>query len=169
MIYKDLMKKTLQLSFVLSILAVFTVESAFAAGYPKGPQQSITPGKLCDRPDAQRYPENINYCERDVTYETKEAIINEYDQKFGYSIGSLPRADFKIDHLVPLCAGGSNDVVNLWPQHKSVYAITDPLEPVICSKMAQGRLKQVDAVRLVIEGKTNLSRTNAIIQYVNGL
>lgn len=169
MIYKDLMKKTLQLSFVLSILAVFVVESAIAAGYPKGPQLSITPGKLCDRPDAHRYPENINYCERDVTYETKEAIINEYDQKFGYSIASLPRADFKIDHLVPLCAGGSNDVVNLWPQHKSVYAITDPLEPVICSKMAQGRLKQVDAVRLVIEGKTNLSRTNAIIQYVNGL
>lgn len=169
MIYKDLMKKSLQISFVLSILAVFAVESSAMAGYPQGPQRSVTPGKLCDKPDSHRYPENIAYCERDVSYETKEAIISEYDQKFGYTIGSMQRGEFKIDHLVPLCAGGSNDVVNLWPQHKSVYAITDPLEPVICLKMSQGRLKQADAVRLIIEGKTDLSRTQAIIRYVNGL
>lgn len=168
MLYKDSMKKTIQISFVLSILTAFSAYGASQA-FPSGPQLSITPGKLCDRPNEYRYPEKIAYCERDVSYETKEALINEYDQKFGYAITTLPRADFKIDHMVPLCAGGSNDVVNLWPQHKSVYAITDPLEPILCAKMAQGRLKQVDAVKLVIEAKTNLSKTKAIIQYVNSL
>lgn len=163
------MKKTLQISFVLSILAVFAGETSAMAGFPTGPQLSVTSGKLCDRPSSHRYPEQIAYCERDVTYETKEAIITEYDQRFGYSIKNLPRADFKIDHLIPLCAGGSNDVVNLWPQHKTIYAITDPLEPVICLKMSQGRLRQADAVALVIEGKTNLANTRAIIQYVNSL
>lgn len=164
------MKKTLQITFVLSLLAAFSFEvSAASSAYPFGPQLSITPGKLCDRPNEYRYPEKIAYCEREVSYETKEALINEYDQKFGYSITSLPRADFKIDHFIPLCAGGSNDVVNLWPQHKTVYAITDPLEPLICAKMQAGRLRQADAVKLIIQGKTDLSRTKAVIQYVNGL
>lgn len=162
------MKKTIQFSVVLSLLTVISF-GASAAGFPLGPNLSITPGKLCDRPSAYRYPEQIAYCERDVSYETKEALIAEYDQKFGYTIENMPRADFKIDHLIPLCAGGSNDPVNLWPQHKSVYEITDPLEPIICAKMAQGRLKQADAVKLVIQGKTDLSRTKAVIQYVNSL
>lgn len=163
------MKKTLQISFVLSLLAAFSFEVSASAAFPVGPQLSITPGKLCDRPNEYRYPEKIAYCEREVSYEVKDALINEYDQKFGYSIGSLPRADFKIDHFIPLCAGGSNDVVNLWPQHKTVYAITDPLEPLICTKMQSGRLRQADAVKLVIQAKTDLSRTRAVIQYVNSL
>lgn len=163
------MKKTLQIFFIFSILATFGTHASANAGFPKGPQLTITTGKICDKPDSHRYPENIAYCERDVSYETKEAIINEYDQKFGYAIASMTRGEFKIDHLIPLCAGGSNDVVNLWPQHKSVYAITDPLEPLVCLKMSQGRLKQSDAVKLVIEGKTNLSRTQIIIQYLNAL
>lgn len=163
------MKKTLQLSFVLSLLAAFSFEVSAGAAFPMGPQLSITPGKLCDRPTEYRYAEKIPYCERDVSYETKESLINEYDQKFGYSITSLPRADFKIDHFIPLCAGGSNDITNLWPQHKTVYAVTDPLEPLICAKMQAGRLKQADAVKLIVQGKTDLSRTNAVIQYVNSL
>lgn len=163
------MKKTLQITFVLSLLAAFSFEVSARANFPAGPQLSITPGKLCDIPNEYRYPEKIAYCERDVSFETKEALINEYDQKFGYSIASLPRADFKIDHFIPLCAGGSNDVTNLWPQHKTVYAITDPLEPLVCAKMQAGRLRQADAVKLIVQGKTDLSRTKAVIQYVNSL
>jgi hypothetical protein len=164
------MKKTLQAYFVLSLLVVFSFEiRAASSAFPLGPQLSITPGKLCDRPNEYRYPEKIAYCERDVNYETKETLINEYDQKFGYSVANLPRADFKIDHFIPLCAGGSNDIVNLWPQHKTVYAITDPLEPLVCAKMQTGRLKQAEAVKLVVIGKTDLSRTKAVIQYLNSL
>lgn len=163
------MKKTLQISFVLSVLTAFSFEVSAAAAFPVGPQRSITPGKLCDRPNEYRYAERIAYCEREVSFETKEALISEYDQKFGYRIANLPREDFKIDHFIPLCAGGSNDVVNLWPQHKSVYAVTDPLEPLICAKMKLGRLRQADAVNLVIQAKTDLSRTKAVIQYVNNL
>ncbi len=145
------------------------MSSVLAADFPSGPELSITTGKLCDTPSAYRYAEKIPYCERDVSYETKEILMKEYDQKFNYHILSLPRVDIKIDHLIPLCAGGSNDISNLWPQHKSVYAITDPIEPVICAKMAQGRLKQKDAVSLVIEAKTHLERASKILQYVNKL
>lgn len=142
---------------------------AHGAQYPQGPDLQVTPGKLCDRPTKYRYPENIAYCERDVVYSTKEIVIGEYDTKFNYKIATLPREDFKIDHLIPLCAGGSNDIQNLWPQHKTIYVITDPLEPILCAKMAQGRLKQADAVGLVIEAKTHLDRTKKIIEYISRL
>ena len=160
------MKKTNQTLFALLLTVAFSA-GVSAADFPKGPELSITPGKLCDKPTAARYPEKIPYCTRDVSYDTKEILMREYDQKFDYHIMTMTRADFKIDHLIPLCAGGSNDITNLWPQHKSVYEITDPLEPAICAKMAQGRLKQKDAVSLVIDAKTHLEKVPAILQAVN--
>ena len=163
------MKKTITIHIVLSILSIIATQVSAAEKFPKGPQLDITYGKTCDRPNSFRYSEKIAYCDRDVTPETKDIIINEYDQRFGYSIAKMPRGEFKIDHLIPLCAGGSNDVVNLWPQHKSVYVITDPIEPAICAKMSKGRLRQADAVQLILEAKTDLSSTKEIIQYINQL
>ena len=119
------MNKTIHFALVLLFTLSFSAVVS-AKDYPTGPEVSITPGKLCDKPESYRYPEQIPYCVRDVSRETKEINIAEYDQKFNYHIANLPRGDFKIDHFIPLCVGGSNDIVNLWPQHKSVYEITDP-------------------------------------------
>jgi len=160
---------------LVAILAIFSVVSgiqeshAFGQSFPMGPNPTMTPGKLCDRPTAYRYPEHIAYCERDVTYETKEFLIKQYDSKFGYHIQTLDRAEFKIDHFIPLCVGGSNDMVNLWPQHKSVYEITDPVEPLICQKMLEGKLSQADAVKLVIKAKTNLNSVGEVMKYLNSI
>jgi hypothetical protein len=162
------MKNILKLLIILSVTVV-THAQGFAQDFPYGPQTSITPGKLCATPTTFRYAEKIAYCERDVDYETKEIIIAEYDLKFGYHIKNLPREDFKIDHFIPLCMGGSNDISNLWPQHKSVYIVSDPLEPVMCAKMAQGKLKQSDAVRLMMEAKSDLNNVARILKYVQRL
>lgn len=137
--------------------------------FPLGPHPELTPGKLCDTPSELRYPEKIKYCKRSVHTSVKKAIIAEYDDEYGYQVESMDRKEFKIDHYIPLCAGGSNDEENLWPQHKSVYEITDPLEPLVCGKMAEGKLKQADAVRLVIEAKNDLARAPEIIEYVESL
>lgn len=160
------MKKSIKMTFALFLTVTFAL-GAGAADFPQVPELTITPGKLCDTPSSYRYAEKIPYCERDVSYETKEILMKEYDQKFNYNILHINRADIKIDHMIPLCAGGSNDISNLWPQHKSVYIITDPIEPVLCAKMAQGKLKQADAVGLVIEAKTHLERATKIFQYIN--
>ena len=162
------MKNSIKMTFALLLTLVFSAE-ALASDFPMGPELTITTGKLCDIPSAYRYAEKIPYCERDVSYSTKEVLMKEYDQKFNYRILSIPRVDIKIDHLIPLCAGGSNDISNLWPQHKSIYVITDPIEPVICAKMATGRLKQKDAVALIIEAKTHLERASKILHYLNRL
>ncbi len=160
------------LNFLLALLIVSqaTVNARVVGDvFPKGPELTITPGKLCDKPAKYRYAEKIAYCERDVSSETKEHVIANYDQSFGYQVGKMKREDFKVDHFIPLCVGGSNDRANLWPQHKSVYDITDPLEPIVCAKMYQGKLKQSEAVLLVVEAKTHLDRVSRIIKHINSL
>ena len=159
------MKSLLLVYLLMSLTSVFADNSYF----PMGPNPQLTPGKLCDKPTTYRYPEHIAYCERDVTYDTKEILIQKYDNQLGYKIESLNREDFKIDHYIPLCAGGSNDPSNLWPQHKSVYVITDPVEPLVCDKMAAGRLRQSDAVKLIVRAKNNLSQVNDVLRILNSL
>lgn len=157
--------------FLVSCTLTLFSSSAFSYGpnYPVGPNPILTPGKLCDRPDNFRYAERIAYCSRDVTFESKEILIQKYDQQLGFHIQSMDRADFKIDHFIPLCAGGSNDSQNLWPQHKSIYGVTDPVEPLLCEKMAQGRLGQSDAVKLIIRAKTDLSQVQLVLKTLRGL
>jgi hypothetical protein len=115
----------------------------------------MTPGSLCRSASEMRYPERIKYCDRDVARETKSQIFVTYDREFGYETTRMERTTFKIDHLIPLCLGGSNDTDNLWPQHESIYQNTDPLEPFLCEVLASGRIKQLEAVELILTIKQN--------------
>ncbi len=153
----------------LSLVVLSFSTFSFAADYPRGPEAETTPGSLCQRGSTFRYAEHVRYCDRDVDSKLKNEIIQDYDKRLGYSIRSMPRGQFKIDHLIPLCAGGSNDRDNLWPQHKSVYDITDPMEPLLCQKMASGRLKQAEAVRLIREAKADLSKVPNVMKQLNAM
>ncbi len=144
-----------------------TIHFAFADYYPVGPDPVLTPGSLCDQPDSYRYPEHIPYCKRDVEGELKWAIIHEYNDKLGYSI--TQRNEYKIDHFIPLCMGGSNHRNNLWPQHKTVYQITDAMEAKACEKMRDGHLSQKHAVELIRAAKLNLEMAPAIEQQIDAL
>ncbi len=137
--------------------------------YPIHPQATLTTGSLCQHPSRKRYPEGIDYCSRDVDSQLKRQIIRKYDDVFKYRIGSMPRSDFKIDHLIPLCAGGSNEESNLWPQYKKVYNITDPLEPELCAAMSRGKLLQRDAVTLILRAKNNLDEAAGILRQIRSL
>lgn len=156
-------------SLVLALCVLTSFSSAFATpAFPTSPGP-MTPGELCDHADSRRYPEGIAYCARDVSSDLKNAIIAQYDRTYGFRIGSMPRSQFKIDHYIPLCAGGSNNAKNLWPQHQSVYNITDPLEPMICEKMSAGRLSQKDAVAIIIQAKNNLNLVPEIMRKLRSL
>ncbi len=154
---------TMTLVFLLSF-------SVFAAGkqYPMGPDAKLTPGELCSNPSEYRYPEKIPYCKRDVGSQRKKQIFNNY-RFLGFVLPPNDRGSYKIDHYIPLCAGGANSNENLWPQHKSVYAITDPMEPLVCEKMSQGRLKQAEAVELIRKVKNDLSTADEVMDYLNHL
>lgn len=153
----------------IALVAVFS-SIAFGQGeFPQNPDQRLTPGSYCQHPDSRRYPERIAYCERNVSKGLKWQVINTYNRELHYDIDRSQRAQFKIDHLIPLCAGGSNNADNLWPQHESVYHITDPLEGTACEKMAQGRLRQQRAVELLIRAKLNLNEAPQIQKLLESL
>lgn len=154
---------------LFSVVAISFSLQVFAGGnYPMRPDPRLTPGKLCDLPVEYRYPEHVAYCGRDVETETKAEIFAAY-RRLGFPMSSSTRADYKIDHYIPLCMGGSNDKVNLWPQHVSIYNITDSLEALLCEKMKQGKLSQAKAVNYMKGVKNDLSQASSLIRTLNSL
>lgn len=134
-------------------LAKKGVEIPTEGKFPHKPHSESTPGSLCQKSNTFRYPEKIKYCERNVDKEQKRERFEHYDREYGYSTTQMERSEFKIDHLVPLCMGGSNESDNLWPQHKVIYENTDPLEPFLCETLAAGKIKQAEAVRILLDIK----------------
>jgi hypothetical protein len=154
------------LGLILSTSLFASIE--YKAEYPKGPDAVLTPGSLCERPDAYRYAEKIPYCNRSVDGSLKADIFNEYRNE-GYRLDPKTRSSYKIDHLIPLCAGGSNNEDNLWPQHKSVYAITDPRAPAACDAMPAGKIKQAAVVKMILAAKKDLSLVKKTVEYFQSL
>jgi hypothetical protein len=148
-----------KLKLIIGLLLLTVTTSVSAA--ISIPNLEITPGKLCDTPSAFRYPEGVPYCKRDVDSSLKREIFLQYN--IDINVIGFNRDSYKIDHLIPLCVGGSNDITNLWPQHESAFHVTDPLETLLCKKMAEGKLSQADAVALVIDTKTHLEKINQVM------
>lgn len=155
---------------IVQLLLLFTSTFAFAykAEYPHTPEPGLTPGSLCQRPDQYRYPERIAYCERRVSKKHKEKIFQAYRQA-GYRLNLKIRSNYKIDHFIPLCAGGSNNSNNLWPQHISVFTITDPLETLGCEKLREGRVSQEDLVQLIRSVKLNPNKATHALRFLQSL
>lgn len=159
-----------KLGLVVSFVQLLAVNPGVATeAFPVAPDERLTPGDLCSRASHFRYPEHIAYCSRSVAKGLKKQIIKEYDQVLGTSVEEMNRQDFKIDHFIPLCMGGSNESENLWPQHRTIYTITDPLEQVACEKMAQGKLKQLDAVEMIKRAKNDLREVPRVFKYLKEL
>lgn len=154
---------------VSSLLAASAIAGQYPSNFPTQPDPRLTPGKYCHDSRNSRYPEKIAYCNRNVSTETKKEVIKTYDTTLGFKIGSMSRGEFKIDHYFPLCAGGSNDPENLWPQHQSVFEITDPLESEVCQKMSQGKLKQAEAIFYIIKAKNHLEEAPEVLRIVRSL
>lgn len=153
--------------FLIVSIYLFAASIAFATeGYPIAPNQELTPGVVCTTPDAIRYPEKIAYCDRDVDSRMKWAVINSYTKKYHFTLNDKNRTEFKIDHYIPLCMGGANAIENLWPQHATIYHITDSLEEILCQAMAEGKLSQKDAIDKMKSGKNDLSLVPILLREI---
>lgn len=144
------------LSLVLSLAAQAQV-------YPTQPSADVTPGVLCSEPDAHRYPEQIAYCDRDVSSKMKKAVIKLYMEIMpGFAITVETRHEYKIDHYIPLCMGGANVIENLWPQHKTVFEFTDNLELEICKELEVGNISQAVAVEKIKFAKNHIEQLKEV-------
>lgn len=120
------------------------------------PDKKLTPGALCSKPDAYRYPEKIRYCNRDVSTDIKRFIMQSYMRRYpNLKINEMNRLEYKIDHYIPLCMGGSNDITNLWPQHERVFHYTDEIELNLCTDLADGIITQAQAIAQIKFAKNN--------------
>jgi hypothetical protein len=69
---------------------------------------------------------------------------DEILRRYGLRPGTHP--DYQIDHLIPLCLGGSDDPSNLWPQPKRSIEdkwnadAKDRLERLMCRMVCDGQI-----------------------------
>jgi hypothetical protein len=69
---------------------------------------------------------------------------DEISKRYKLPIGTHP--DYEIDHLIPLCLGGSDDPSNLWPQPRRSIEQTwnaerkDRLERLMCDMVCSGQI-----------------------------
>lgn len=124
----------------VAICALVSSSFVFAATPPNNTE---TPGWLCSAsdPNFQKYdyPEHIARCKRNVNAAEKQQVADEY--------GNLPKSEwtnYEFDHLIPLCAGGSDDVRNIWPQPLDQAKEKDKLEDEVCKAMAAGTMTQAE-------------------------
>ncbi|MFZ4714971.1 MAG: hypothetical protein ACOYL6_14725 [Bacteriovoracaceae bacterium] len=150
------------------VILIILANISFAQDFPKSPNSRFTPGSVCDQPTQYRYPEHIAYCERNVDTLTKDEVFNTY-RTLGYKLPPNQRSSYKIDHYIPLCAGGSNDANNLWPQHVTIYKLTDPIEPLGCQKMSEGKLSQKEFIDLIKQAKNDLSQVPVVLETLRNL
>ena len=117
---------------LLLVYLLMSVTSAFADNsyFPMGPNPQLTPGKLCDKPTSFRYPQQIPYCDRDVTSSTKMALIKQYDDQLGFHIESMDRSEFK-KVTVPFfeVVGGKRSYPTTCESTKSEAKYTNSPEP----------------------------------------
>jgi hypothetical protein len=128
---------------VWSVLS-FALISFCAPAFGTDPDPDETPGYLCSKNDPDfddlYYVEKIARCVRNVSKEEKTEIAAEY---------GVPQSQWKnyeFDHLIPLCAGGSNDARNIWPQPLDEAHEKDKVEDEVCKKMRAGEMKQAEAI-----------------------
>lgn len=107
-----------------------------------------TPGTLCSESDPNfdkfDYAEQIARCKRNVSADKKAKIAQIY--------GGIPRdtwQNYEFDHLIPLCAGGSDEITNVWPQPLVEARSKDRVENMVCRQMRAGTMTQAQAIQKI--------------------
>lgn len=147
------------LVLMIAVVAEFTLA---AEPFPLRPDPRLTPGSYCKSPARYRYPARVAYCDRSVSVDEKQSVFAKY-RALGYVIDLRDRDKFKIDHLIPLCAGGGNEASNLWPQHYTLFEKTDMVESLACQALSEGHISQKDAVQAILRAKMDIRQVDEII------
>ena len=132
-----------------ALVLILSLSAQLSWGYTH-PNAQSTPGLLCRSTDPDfsnyDYPERIPRCNRNVNTDEKMAVAQAY--------GNIPQSEwpkYEFDHLIPLCAGGSNSAANLWPQPLTEAHLKDKIENEVCIAMKLGNMTQAQAVQKIYD------------------
>lgn len=134
------------------LLALLCITPSALLAYDFLPNKSLTPGAYASNSVAEicesGYPERS----RKVSKSTKDRVYQIYKVDIAHCAGGC-----KIDHLIPLSIGGSNDISNLWPheytQFWSVYKKTR-LEVRLRREVCTGKLPLAEARQCIASNWT---------------
>ena len=129
-------------SVTSAILAILLVTASAAAAAEILPDKNLTGGSV-------RTGDAAIACHSGATKESRGRLTHarrdEVLRRYGLPPGMHP--DYEIDHLIPLCAGGSDDASNLWPQPRSTVEnkwnaeAKDRLEHRLCRMICSGAIE----------------------------
>jgi len=108
-------------NLITILLLLVTTFSIYAHDLILRPDLTKSPGFFCTKENQDfkelRYKEQIAVCKRNVSVQRKNKVYASY------GIQQADKVTYTIDHVVPLSMGGSNDELNLWPQHKDISSV----------------------------------------------
>ena len=155
-------------SFIAAVFLSLFFFISFSQAFQQ-PDSVLTPGVACSEQDPDfkgfDYPSHVARCNRNISIQEKQRVAAKY--------GDIPQSEwsnYEFDHLLPLCAGGSNSDQNLWPQPIEEAHIKDTLEVQICTAMKAGTMTQDEAFKKVHDWfiqMTSLKSSKALAQIVS--
>ena len=101
------------------------------------PDPQLTPGAIASTDVGEVCSRSYARSHRATTLEMKEQVARFY---------GLPRSAWhgvEFDHRVPLCAGGSDEIANLWPQPIAQAEAKDAIEWHVCAAVCTGKVPLV--------------------------
>lgn len=125
------------------------------------PNTQLTPGVLCTASDSDfkgyDYPSKVARCNRNIGNPEKAEVAKNY--------GNIPASEwvnYEFDHFMPLCAGGSNNIQNLWPQPIAEAKQKDVIEVQVCTALKAGTMTQDQALQKIHDWFAQVSRQNPL-------
>ena len=129
---------------ISKLLAIILLAGALAApafAFDTRPNPNLTGGSVrVDGHDVQATCGHAKAHRGSMSHARRDEILTRY----GLPPGDHP--DYEIDHLIPLCLGGSDDSSNLWPEPRRTIEPTwnaeakDRLERFMCDMVCSGQL-----------------------------
>ena len=119
--------------------------------YPTYPDPQLTPGDVVNYPKEVICKSGYSNEERQVKQKTKKKVYAEYHVSY-----PQPKGSEEVDHYIPLCIGGSNNIANLWLQPAMPYPgyhEKDALEQYVCRAVCREG-------KMTIQEGQNLFRTD---------
>lgn len=130
------------------------------------PNAQLTPGVLCTPSDPDfkgyDYPSKVPRCNRNIGNPEKAEVAKNY--------GNIPAPEwvkYEFDHFMPLCAGGSNNSQNLWPQPIAEAKQKDVIEVQVCTALKAGTMTQSQALLKIRDWFTQVNGQNRLANTTN--
>jgi hypothetical protein len=131
------------------------------------PDPQLTPGKadtLTVNDLTRKWTEGCPSGKPSCTYSQAHRNVPAAEHKHVYDEYNVPEAkrniaNGEVDHFYPLCAGGSNDIANLWYQpitnewngQNFGFKEKDRLETYVCQEIVAGRMDPKDAYKRITQ------------------